>query len=63
MSKSNKLLTVGSDLIGGVVVGLFIGLKCDEYFQTKPICLIIFIILGCIEGMLNVIRTVKNFEE
>jgi len=63
MRKSNKLLTIGSDLIGSIIVGLFIGLKCDEYFQTKPICLIIFIILGGIAGILNIIRAVKNFEE
>lgn len=53
-------LSMGLELISGVIVGLTIGYYLDKWFNTKPICLIIFIILGTIAGFLNLYRKIKQ---
>ena len=41
-------------------MGVVIGIILDNYFQTKPIFLIIFLILGFASGIFNVFRSVKR---
>ena len=53
-------LKSGVELVSSIVVALVIGLFLDNYFQSKPIFLIIFLILGFAAGIMNVYRSVKK---
>lgn len=45
-NKSSPLIDVGADLVAGVIVGVIIGLMFDKLFASKPLFLIICIILS-----------------
>ena len=51
---------VGVDLVVGVGVGAGIGWSLDHLLGTKPWLLALFIILGFVAGLLNVIRTANQ---
>lgn len=51
---------LGIEFTSGVVVGLAIGYVFDQYFDTAPWGMVVFIILGGAAGMLNVMRVVKD---
>ena len=51
---------VGVDLVVGVGVGAGIGWGLDWWLGTKPFLLALFIILGFVAGLLNVIRTANQ---
>lgn len=56
MSVGYKVL---SEFIGGIGVGFGIGYGLDTYFQTKPVFIIIMVIVGFISAIVNVARTTK----
>ena len=62
--KKNKdfgvYLKSGVELVSAIIVALVIGLFLDNYFQSKPIFLFIFLILGFAAGIMNVFRSVKK---
>lgn len=43
------------------ILGWFIGSWLDEKFQTKPIFMFLFIVLGFIAGFREVYRIIKRF--
>ncbi len=49
-------LRASSEIVAGVVVGGVIGWGLDRLFHTKPAFLILFLLLGCAAGIVNVIR-------
>ncbi len=49
-------LRAASELVGGIVVGGFIGWALDSWFGTKPWLSILFFLLGAAGGLWNVIR-------
>ena len=53
-------LKSGVELVSAIIVALVIGLFLNNYFQSKPIFLFIFLILGFAAGIMNVFRSVKN---
>ena len=53
-------LKSGVELVSAIIVALVIGVFLDNYFQSKPIFLIIFLILGFAAGIMNVYRSVKK---
>ena len=53
-------LKSGVELVSAIIVALVIGVFLDNYFQSKPIFLIIFLILGFGAGIMNVYRSVKK---
>ena len=53
-------LKSGVELVSAIIVALVIGLFLDNYFQTKPIFLFIFLIFGFGAGIMNVFRSVKK---
>ena len=55
-------LRIAIDFIAGIAVGLGLGLYIDTQFETKPLFLIIFSIVGFVAGLMNVIRTARNLE-
>lgn len=51
---------MGVELVAGVVVGVFIGTWLDKYFQTGPVFLLVFLVLGFAAGLLNVFRSAQR---
>ena len=56
-------MKIATDMVAGLLVGLFIGYQLDSYFQTKPVWLITFLIIGLGAGISNVIKTVNRIEK
>ncbi len=54
---------ISTEIIAALVVGVGIGLIVDNYFNTKPLGLIIFFILGALAGFLNVYRVMRRIEK
>ena len=54
---------ISTEIIAAIVVGVGIGLIVDNYFNTKPIGLIIFFIFGALAGFLNVYRVMRRIEK
>ena len=54
---------VVSDLIAGVICGLGIGYGIDYWLGTRPVFIAVFLILGCIAGVLNVVRFLNQYAE
>lgn len=54
---------VVSDLIAGVICGFGMGYGLDHWLGTRPVFIAVFLILGCIAGILNVIRFLQNYDK
>jgi ATP synthase protein I len=48
---------LSSELVAGVVIGAAIGWGFDRLLSTSPLGLIVFVLLGFIAGVVNVIRS------
>jgi ATP synthase protein I len=48
---------LSSELIAGVAVGALMGWGFDRLLSTSPFGLIVFVLVGFIAGVLNVIRS------
>ncbi|HJI73230.1 MAG TPA: AtpZ/AtpI family protein [Veillonellaceae bacterium] len=46
----------GFTLLSSIGVGVWLGLKCDEYFGTKPFRLIVLSIVGAASGLWSVVK-------
>ncbi len=55
-------ITIMSDLLGGLIAGGVIGFLIQQFFDTKPFILGVFIFLGGIAGLLNVYKYVHRIE-
>ncbi len=52
-----------SELFANVLVGASIGWGLDYFFNTKPIFLIIFLILGMISGIYTAYKSAMNWQK
>ncbi len=52
-----------SELIAGVVCGFGIGYGIDLWLGTRPAFIAVFLIFGCMAGILNVVRFLRRYEE
>lgn len=62
-STSNALAfgwRVGIELVGAIVVAVFIGWAIDKWLGTRPWGMVVFFFLGIAAGMLNVYRAVTG---
>ncbi len=57
------LSTVGITLVAATVIGLYIGLKLDEWLGTSPWLTGIFLALGLFAGFKNLFTYVKKSGE
>ena len=57
------LSTVGLTMVFATVIGLFIGLKLDEWLGTAPWLTGLFLLLGIIAGFKNLFIHVKRSQE
>ena len=55
-----KALKISTELVAAVVVGSTIGYILDSWFDTKPLLIICFFIIGVVTGILNVFRAAKR---
>ena len=51
------------ELVVGLLIGLGIGLVLDIFFNTKPLFLIIFVLLGFIAGIKTMMNTAKTIKK
>ena len=70
MKKKNKHasgyglgMKISLDLVSSIVVGVLIGLGLDNFFLTKPIFLIIFLLLGIVAGFYNLFKSVQKIDK
>ncbi len=54
---------MSADLAVMVIIGVFVGNKLDQNFQSAPIFLIIGLVLGLLLGILSIIKLIKIFLE
>ena len=52
---------IGTELVAGLVVGVAIGWRLDDWLGTKPWLMVLFFFLGAGAGILNVYRTVSGY--
>jgi ATP synthase protein I len=58
----NMLIIIITELMAGIFVGAIIGYYTDKYFNTLPIFLALFSIMGFFASLLNIYRDVsKNY--
>ena len=53
---------LGTELVAAVVVGTIIGFILDNWFDTKPVLIIIFFLFGSAAGIFNVIKAAKRMQ-
>jgi ATP synthase protein I len=58
-----KAMKVVVEIVAAMAVGLVIGMLLDNYFDTRPIFIIIFFLLGSAAGILNVFRVAKSLQK
>jgi len=51
---------LGTELTVAIMIGTVMGYALDRYFETKPWCLVIGLIVGGVAGCLNVYRFAKE---
>lgn len=56
-------MKISLDLFSSILVGILIGLGMDNFFSTKPIFLLIFLVLGIITGFYNLYKSVRNLNK
>lgn len=49
-------LRIAVDLLAGLAIGVGLGLLLDEWLNTSPLMMVVFLFLGSAAGMLNVYR-------
>ncbi|WND01993.1 AtpZ/AtpI family protein [Temperatibacter marinus] len=54
---------LGIELVIGVVVGLYLGSYIDDWLGTKPIVMILLVLLGFASGIRNVIKVASEMNK
>ena len=54
---------LGTELVAAVVVGTIIGFILDNWFDTKPLLIIVFFLFGAVAGIVNVFRAAKKMQK
>ena len=62
-SSFGSAFKLSTELVSAVVVGTIIGFILDNWFDTKPILIIIFFLFGAAAGITNVFRAAKRMQE
>ena len=58
-----KALKISTELVAAVVVGSTMGFLLDSWFDTKPLLIICFFIMGVAAGILNVFKSAKKMQK
>jgi ATP synthase protein I len=49
-------MTLSTEFIAGVIAGGILGWLCDHFLGTKPWGMIVFVLLGFVTGVYNIMR-------
>ncbi len=55
-----KFINCGLEFTIPIVISIMIGIWLDKKFNIFPLCLVIFLILGCISGCFNMKRYIDK---
>jgi ATP synthase protein I len=55
--------SLGLSVAFAIFIGLFVGLKIDQYFDTSPIFTLIFLAFGVAASFSNIIRAIKRSQD
>ena len=58
-----KALKISTELVAAVFVGSTIGFLLDNWFDTKPLLIICFFMIGVAAGIMNVFKAAKRMEK
>ena len=58
-----KALKISTELVAAVFVGTTIGFLLDSWFDTKPLLIICFFIMGVAAGIINVFKSAKKMNK
>ena len=61
-SNIGQAFKLSTELVAAVLVGTIIGFILDNWFDTKPVFILIFFFVGFAAGILNVVRTAKDMQ-
>jgi len=56
-------LRISTELLASVLIGGGIGKYLDDFFNTEPWLLVVFLVFGAVAGGLNIFRYVKTLNE
>ncbi len=56
-------LRIGVELVTGVLVGFGIGWALDTWLGTRPLLMVLFLLLGGAAGLMNVLRVMRGMDE
>ena len=62
-SNFGQAFKLSTELVAAVLVGTIIGFILDNWFDTKPLFILIFFFVGFAAGILNVVRTAKEMQK
>ena len=54
---------IGFDFVGSVLGSVVLGVVCDRVFGTTPWCLLVFLVVGFIGGMVAVWKALQKNDE
>lgn len=63
MSGLGLAMRLGAEFVAGVIVGAGIGLVLDQVLGTSPWGLIVFLLLGFVAGLRNMVRVARSAEQ
>ncbi|RYH08761.1 AtpZ/AtpI family protein [Tropicimonas sp. IMCC6043] len=63
ISQANVAWQMVTELVAGIVIGLGIGLGLDALLGTKPLMLVLFILVGFAAGVRVMMRTAADVQE
>tara|TARA_Y100000389_G_C17299838_1_gene432368 strand:+ start:33 stop:320 length:288 start_codon:yes stop_codon:yes gene_type:complete len=61
-SQLGKVMKLTVEIVAAVGIGVGIGILLDNFFNTHPLFIIIFFLLGGCAGILNVFRVAKSMQ-
>lgn len=63
MSGLGLATRIGIEMVTTTLVGTGLGWAADDWLGTKPLLMIVFMILGATAGVMNVYRVVKGLDD
>ena len=54
------LSTVGLTLVFSTFIGLALGYWLDKVFHTRPVLMLVFLVLGIVAGFVNIFRSIRR---
>lgn len=55
------MTAISSQLVGSILIGIFVGRWLDRMIHTEPLFLIIGLLLGLAAGIFAMLRTVQQY--